>query len=494
MNTIACFKCDAPARNRPEECPIKTLPVGEVSNPETSSSSSSSPEVDSSSLSAFFDFRTLAAWRSCGRLQFGGAIFTPEACVSRDVPNGVWEIPFQSDGVGSRHGQVSLRVTILGVSPLEVNVDLEESSLVVDGNVLAVLEMHEAVTLDPRDPLVLVQIFADDPEDLTALPGHLKPFGSGRPGLPVEEFDMFPDPTYFFENYVKKLKPLKMKGAAKFSGAFKKWTDDYFLSLKEPSDSTISVETVKKENRKQGVDSMSFQDFVRLYNNTEHYMVDAVPAFIRDDIMIPCPLQCEQLAENNFVDNVMWFSSGGTKSVVHTDSVDNINCLYRGEKSLVFVDPALHGKNVDLDRPEGAYSAMDVDAIHQVRSYGSNLAVNIWWKHYIADELNYTTCNDPCDPDFTLDMAHFLGFEGLSESPYETRDHFLSVITEDTDFDTFRKSFLGVYSEIAELLGVMEEDMNAIMEAQGIDIDDNEEIESRGENDDSDEMDLHDEL
>ncbi|XP_052808488.1 tRNA wybutosine-synthesizing protein 5-like [Mya arenaria] len=414
--------------------------------------------------------------------------------------------------------------------------------------------------------VVLVQIFADDPEDLTALPGHLKPFGSGRPGLPVEEFDMFPDPTYFFENYVKKLKPLKMKGAAKFSGAFKKWTDDYFLSLKEPSDSTISVETVKKENRKQGVDSMSFQDFVRLYNNTEHYMVDAVPAFIRDDIMIPCPLQCEQLAENNFVDNVMWFSSGGTKSVVHTDSVDNINCLYRGEKSLVFVDPALHGKNVDLDRPEGAYSAMDVDAvdytkypgmaqvefyhvnvsagdclyipylwIHQVRSYGSNLAVNIWWKHYIADELNYTTCNDPCDPDFTLDMAHFLGFEGLSESPYETRDHFLSVITEDTDFDTFRKSFLGdeelllqneqlgkdlhevfslldlnkdgtlsnqealdspieVYSEIAELLGVMEEDMNAIMEAQGIDIDDNEEIESRGENDDSDEMDLHDEL
>lgn len=36
---------------------------------------------------------------------------------------------------------------------------------------------------------------------------------------------------------------------------------------------------------------------------------------------------------------IMWFSSGGTKSVVHTDSVDNVNCLYRGEKQFVMVDP-----------------------------------------------------------------------------------------------------------------------------------------------------------
>ena len=35
----------------------------------------------------------------------------------------------------------------------------------------------------------------------------------------------------------------------------------------------------------------------------------------------------------------MWFSSGGTKSVVHTDSVDNINCLYSGEKEFVMVNP-----------------------------------------------------------------------------------------------------------------------------------------------------------
>jgi len=44
----------------------------------------------------------------------------------------------------------------------------------------------------------------------------------------------------------------------------------------------------------------------------------------------------------------MWFSSGGTKSVVHTDSVDNINCLFRGQKSFVMVDPIKYGDKVCL--------------------------------------------------------------------------------------------------------------------------------------------------
>ena len=37
-------------------------------------------------------------------------------------------------------------------------------------------------------------------------------------------------------------------------------------------------------------------------------------------------------------DAVMWFSSGGTKSVLHFDAVDNINCLFSGNKELFMVD------------------------------------------------------------------------------------------------------------------------------------------------------------
>ena len=37
-------------------------------------------------------------------------------------------------------------------------------------------------------------------------------------------------------------------------------------------------------------------------------------------------------------DAVMWFSSGGTKSVLHFDAVDNINCLFSGSKQLFLID------------------------------------------------------------------------------------------------------------------------------------------------------------
>jgi hypothetical protein len=92
---------------------------------------------------------------------------------------------------------------------------------------------------------------------------------------------------------------------------------------------------------------------------------------------------------------VMWFSSGDTKSVVHTDSAENINCLIAGFKTLVLVNPHLYSKKVNpgiyyflfafqvtclflvflfiglfifvflmqvaIDHPEGAYSGIDVD-------------------------------------------------------------------------------------------------------------------------------------
>jgi len=43
---------------------------------------------------------------------------------------------------------------------------------------------------------------------------------------------------------------------------------------------------------------------------------------------------------------VMWMSSGGTSSVVHTDSSDNIICVYRGQKYFVMVDPSLYADKV----------------------------------------------------------------------------------------------------------------------------------------------------
>lgn len=45
----------------------------------------------------------------------------------------------------------------------------------------------------------------------------------------------------------------------------------------------------------------------------------------------------------------MWFSSGGTKSVLHNDDVDNINCLFSGTKELLFIDYKKYNKKVGHD-------------------------------------------------------------------------------------------------------------------------------------------------
>ena len=116
--------------------------------------------------------------------------------------------------------------------------------------------------------------------DLSLEPGHLKPFGFGS-HAPVEEVSGFPEPSDFFRTYVWPIKPLKMKGAAKISPAFERWTDEYFLSLDFSGMEKVTVETKKKENRQQDVISLTFTDFVRTYNNSDNYMVNAVPGLLR---------------------------------------------------------------------------------------------------------------------------------------------------------------------------------------------------------------------
>ena len=53
-----------------------------------------------------------------------------------------------------------------------------------------------------------------------------------------------------------------------------------------------------------------------------------------------CLLKCLMCGgfTQGLVSTVMWYSSGGTKSVLHYDSVDNINCIFDGRKEIFFVD------------------------------------------------------------------------------------------------------------------------------------------------------------
>ena len=117
--------------------------------------------------------------------------------------------------------------------------------------------------------------------DQAELKGHLQPFGQSGTLKEIEVRGEFPEPHDFLVNYVQKLKPLKLTGVARDSRAVREWTDDYLLALDVPRDSIVQLETKKKENRSQETTEMHFHEFLRIYNQTEHYMVDDVPPYLR---------------------------------------------------------------------------------------------------------------------------------------------------------------------------------------------------------------------
>ena len=49
------------------------------------------------------------------------------------------------------------------------------------------------------------------------------------------------------------------------------------------------------------------------------------------------PLNCDFVLSKLMDDLVMWFSSGGTKSVWHFDDYENLNCLIKGSLHSWFV-------------------------------------------------------------------------------------------------------------------------------------------------------------
>ena len=55
--------------------------------------------------------------------------------------------------------------------------------------------------------------------------------------------------------------------------------------------------------------------------------------------------------------------------------------------------------------------------IHQVRSYGRNIAVNVWWDHYGSQRANLDGCLDAFDEDLTLNNVDFQSFSQYMNQP-----------------------------------------------------------------------------
>lgn len=282
--------------------------------------------------------------------------------------------------------------------------------------------------------------------------GHLQPLGSHQdPEGVIASTDVVPNAKDFFERNALPGEPLLLKGAAKKMHAYSRWTDDY---LREKfGDEGIDVEEGKKENRSLATFHFKLQDFIRRYKDEDIYMVESLPPKMREEYALLRSLNCGGYT-NVLQDAIVWFSSGGTKSVLHFDSVDNINCLFDGTKELVLINKS-HYDKAHIDRLDGGFSSVDVDSVdmynfpglqtipyykvfmdagdclfipakwpHQVRSYGSrNLAVNIWWAHFTT--FNHTDCEESPFKDeelLPLSLFEFHPSEAIRQGYLEALD------------------------------------------------------------------------
>ena len=172
----------------------------------------------------------------------------------------------------------------------------------------------------------------------------------------------FLPPTEFFSSYIIPGKPVLFKGVATRFPAYHKWTDEYFKSIPESKDFLVDVEEGKKENRKDGARTLPFSEFIDIYKHEDIYCVNQLPSFLAHDFPLPLSLDCPSVIDL-IEDNVMWFSSGGTKSVWHNDAYENLNCLFRGKKEFIMANRSEGVEKVHIDVDDESYSSVDVDNV-----------------------------------------------------------------------------------------------------------------------------------
>ncbi|CAH1253850.1 KDM8 [Branchiostoma lanceolatum] len=166
--------------------------------------------------------------------------------------------------------------------------------------------------------------------------GHMKRFGAHRPpDHIVEELPYMIAPEDFHTLYVSRHKPVVIKGAAKYWPAYTKWTDEYLTE--KFGDVTFNMET-KDDDKVNLPPSRKLKDFLKVYQEKDLYLVDEVHPGMREDVILPLCLRCEEMSSKFFV-SYYWHSSGNTSSSLHIDTDENMLCVIRGSKKAILVSP-----------------------------------------------------------------------------------------------------------------------------------------------------------
>ncbi|XP_077998374.1 uncharacterized protein LOC144451416 [Glandiceps talaboti] len=279
--------------------------------------------------------------------------------------------------------------------------------------------------------------------------GHLQPFGAHKPPIKgvIDEVDKAPSSADFYKNYIKKSRPLLIKGGGNRWPAVDLWPDEEYL-LENFGEEVFRVDLRKVWDDKHPPRmNMYMKDFLDIYKKKDIYLDSPFPrSGMLHDAFVPTVLECEELFAK--VDSAsLLFSSGNTSYVFHQDGYENIITLIAGQKTFLIahpkdghkvyanqfttmpglspiepekVDLVKFPKVADLDYYEVHMEAGDQLYIpiywwHQVRSYKApNIAISLWFYFFNhEDELDEAGV----DPDIQVEESVSMYMDYIKTQP-----------------------------------------------------------------------------
>ena len=190
-------------------------------------------------------------------------------------------------------------------------------------------------------------------ENAQRLPsGHLKKLGEHGSEIivgEIEELDYVPHGKDFYEHFLRKRRPLILRGALKDWPAVQHWPNETYLREKHGA-TIFDVQFSKKYEGEFPVKkTMNLTEYLNIYKTKDVYLDCPFvhTSGMMNDILIPHCLQCEEIARS--IGSVhLLFSSGNTSSSCHFDGYENLLSVIAGTKDVLVAD----SKYVELFYPE----------------------------------------------------------------------------------------------------------------------------------------------
>ena len=172
--------------------------------------------------------------------------------------------------------------------------------------------------------------------------GHMKQLGEHGSIImegEIEELDFVPSGKDFYEHFLRKRKPLIMRGAIKNWPAVKHWANESYLQEKYGDVIFDVIFTKKYEGKFPVVKTMNLSEFLQIYKSKQVYLDCPFPhSDMIQDIFVPYCLQCEEIMET-IASTDLLFSSGNTSSSCHMDGYENLLSIIAGTKEVLVADP-----------------------------------------------------------------------------------------------------------------------------------------------------------